>query len=1127
MSPNGGESLLTLSYQGSWWHLGVSLNTLSFASALQISGGVEGFSVKRKLKRTILTVGLMVCLAIHAGAQENKALFVGTVRAQSGSLLEGAVVILEAASSETSHIVETDVQGHYEAMGMEPGTYEITVPRSGFLAQVREGIELPAEIKLEVDFVLVAQAGSSGSGSSEGSTSTSTQQPAQRSTSHVDVIDQSQLVGLPLNGRSYTELATLEAGVSGSSGASGGGGSINISGGRGEWNSFLMDGTDINDADNQVPRSAAGGQLGSDAVLQVQVVSSNYGAQYGRAAGGVVNAITRSGSDEWHGTVFEFLRNSKLDARGVFDPMSEPPPFKRNQFGGILTGPVVKEKIFFMAGTEILRNRLSQTFTTFVPDNFVRQESVLLPGRNTPITVHPSVLPYLRFYPEAQIPVLDRQTGQPTGVAENRTEGRQPTDEYFFVGRIDHRVGDRDAWFSRYTFDDASRVSVGTQPRFKTLTQSRQQYLTLTETHFFSPALINTVRLGYTRPVANLEITYQVEVPRSLFFFPQAHQMGTTNVTGLSVFGPVGELPSGKVMNSYQFSDELIYSHRGHTWYFGGLVERFQWNVFNHQRLAGRWAFSSLENFLLGGPTGTTLEVALPGSSTDRAYRQSLLGFHIQDDYRIRPGLTLNLGLRYEFTTMIHDTRSRTAHLADEFLDTAPQQGPLMSRNPSLRNFAPRLGVSWSPGTSNKTVLRAGFGIYHDQIIEYSVDNTRNTSPFFQMAFQTNVDARPYFPDAVAAGRNFVANRLRIFEYHNPKTPTAYRYNFSLQRELFSGLNLQVAYVGARGNHLLRSFEANLQPFPIRQQDGSLYFPPDPDWVKPDGSIYSPSDPKAPKTPPDNSMNPAFGSIQKTLTDAQSFFNSFYISINRSSWHGLSLGGNYTFSKSVDDSSSVGDGMEGYGLERTTNRAVSSFHNPHRFSMNSFYNLPWGASRPWLQSGWLSAILGNWRIGGILSIRAGGSASVNDGLPTPGFLYVPDRPNLLPGRSNNPIEGVSSGCAGIPAGSQLGGVDLYFDPCAFGVPAPGTHGNLGPRTLRGPGLINMDMSFQKQFALDSKRSLQFRAEFFNIANHPSFSSPSDPQIFRDTTGRINPSASKLRSMSNEPRQIQFALRLSF
>jgi hypothetical protein len=330
------------------------------------------------------------------------------------------------------------------------------------------------------------------------------------------------------------------------------------------------------------------------------------------------------------------------------------------------------------------------------------------------------------------------------------------------------------------------------------------------------------------------------------------------------------------------------------------------------------------------------------------------------------------------------------------------------------------------------------------------------------------------------------------------------RYNLTLQQALPGGWNAQVTYVGARGNHLYRGYEANLYSQPVIREDGSLFFPPD-----------------------SGPINPAFGAVAITSSDGQSFYNALQISAGQTAGRAFSLQGSYSFSKSVDDASNSNTGFDAgvarqYPLRRTLERGLSDFDLRHRITMNYLYNLPLGAGQPWLKSGVLSEILGGWRIGGILSFRSGTPFHPLVTARAPGFLFTANRPNLSPGASNNPVAGVSRGCGGVPEGSQLGTPERYFDPCVFTVPTPGTLGSTGRNTIIGPGVFSMDLSLQKDFVLGGERVLQFRTEFFNLPNHPNFASPpASSRVLSPAAGRLVPPT------ITTARQIQFALRFSF
>jgi len=937
-----------------------------------------------------------------------------------------------------------------------------------------------------------------------------------------NLIDESQLTGLPLNGRSYTQLVTLDAGVSDSSSATSargtGGGNLSFSGARAASNNFLLDGTNIMDSQNRTPRSAAGVQLGSDAVLQVQVFSSSYGAEYGRNNGGVTNSISRSGSNEFHGTFFEYFRNSKLDAPNYFDRdrerpgfRTDPPPFKRNQFGFTLTGPLRRDRTYFMGSFEAMRDRQNDSKI----DNFVNAEARAgiitdrFGNEIRRVAVSDRVQPYLDLMP------LPNSTRLDGGLSENSSPQFLPTNENFMTVRIDHQLSERDSLFARYTFDDASTHQAGDTYAFARRIESRQQYLTLVGSHIFSPSLLATSRLGYTRPTDAQDSVSSIQIPRSLFFVPEAPHFGNIAIPGASSFGPVSFMPSGNVTNSFQFSGDVIAQRERHGLKFGVEIHRYRWDIFSSSSQGAEWAFNSLDSFLQGGPEGTSLTVALPGSTNKKAFRQTLVGMYARDEYQIRPNLQLSAGLRYEFTTLLHDRYGRDSFLVDPLRSTEVSVGPVLKSNPSLRNVSPRLGLTWSPGASGNTSVNAGFGIYYDHLMAYPFDILKSGLPFYRIALRPNFDSSRTFPDAVRAATEVgVPLQAQNLDYQGIDSPAMLRYSLIIQQRLTAGSNVQLGYVGARGNHLLRNYEANLFPVPIVRDDGSLFFPPN--------------------TGP---VNPAFqGGINLMTSDAQSFYNALLISADARAGSALSLRGTYTFSKSVDDASSFnfrGGGQ--YGLLRKNDRGLSDFDIRHRITANFFYTLPAVAARSGSVAGILSQIVGSWRVGGILNFRTGIPATPQVNVRRAGYLFSATRPNLLPGQSNNPNAGASIGCndpvSGAPfvqAGREVGDPNFWFDPCVFSVPEPGTLGTLGRNTLVGPSLFNVDVSLQREFSLGNSRRLQFRAEFFNLTNHPNFRTPSAGAIVLFTgLGRFNSTATRYTGTATLSRQTQFALRFSF
>ncbi|OGQ58287.1 MAG: hypothetical protein A3J24_10095 [Deltaproteobacteria bacterium RIFCSPLOWO2_02_FULL_53_8] len=984
---------------------------------------------------------------------------------------------------------------------------------------------------------LLAQQGGGESGSSQqGRNNQATTNPEGLSSGRaVSRIDESQLVGLPLNGRSYNQLATLEAGVSDTSSQSSSrglsSGSLNVSGGRGTSNVFLLDGTNVMGMSNQGPRSAAGTQLSSDSVLQVLVFGTNYSAEYGRGSGGQLNSITRSGTPEFHGTLFEYLRNSKLDTRNFFDG-AKPPPFKRNQFGFTVTGPIQKEQTFFMFGFEALRDRLTETDISTFPDEDAREGRITDEQGNLlrTVAVNPKVVRYLALFPDPALKF--ERLGN--GVAEFRNPLFTPSDDTFAVLRVDHQFSLRDSMFVRYNFDDASSISGRGSYLFQGKSFSRQQYLTAMETHFFSASAINSFRFGYTRPSDQSVNFPQIQVPRELFFVPGAPDFGQLNIPRVTGFGNMGG-PAANKFSSYQFSDSVVLQRGTHTIKFGTQIHRYHTDSVGTNFQTGVWSFNSLESFLRA-PDGTedkttTLTVTLPGSDNSERWRQTLLGFYMDDSYKIRPNLQLDLGVRYEFSTVIHDVDGKSVFVADPLRDTGVKVGPYLDHNPSLRNLSPRLGISWSPGTSGNTVIRAGFGIYYDHLLSYTMNAKKNTAPFARKTLRTNFDHRPYFPDAIAAAEG-TPLQVQVLDYQNLTTPMVLRYDLAVQQSLPGGWSSTFSYVGSRGNNLFRTYEFAQFPFPEIRSDGALFFPPQCNQIPPTLSNTSASE--AEQLAKDRAVcradagpvNPAFaGGLDYTTSDGQSFYNSFRIAANKRLSSGTSLQVSYTLSKSVDDAE--GEGAQ-YPHFRSVDRALSDFDTRHQVSFNYFYTLPFGRRQHWLNSGIFSNIFGEWRIGGITRYRTGTPFSPGMNVRRTAYLFETTRPNLRSEQSNQPaVEGVTAGCGTIKAGEELGTPRRYFDPCIYAFPDFGTLGNAGRNTITGPSVFGTDLSLQRDFGLGGDRRLQFRMEVFNPLNHTAFRGPGGSAIFSGAPGRINPSVGRITGTSTTSRQVQFALRLSF
>ncbi len=779
-----------------------------------------------------------------------------------------------------------------------------------------------------------------------------------------------------------------------------------------------------------------------------------------------------------------------------------------------------------MGSFEGMRDRLSTTDVIFFPDADARNGTIRTTDeqgnpKTILVDVHEQVRKYLDLYPLPNDILLGG------GIGRHFASQFLPSDENFFAVRVGHQVSERDSLFVRYSFDDASSRGAGDSFLFQTTQESRQQYATLTGSHVFSPSFLTAYRLGYTRPANQVATLSFIDVPDEDFFVPGAPQFGQIIIPGVTSFGPAATYPLNHKMNTYQLSNDYLVSKGNQSWKMGFDINNQRIDVFSGWFKGAAWSFNNLENFLQAGPRGTNLTVALPGSDNRRSLRQTLYALYVQNEYQASPNLQLSLGLRFEYASMIKDRYGKLVYLEDPVTDPTVQVGEYVQENPS-GTFSPRFGLTWSPRDAGSTVISTGSGIYYDQVLAYIQSQRKSSAPFHNISINPNFDATTTFPSAVAAGTG-VAPAVQIFDYQHTSTPTVYRYHLSLQQELGRDWRVRAAYVGMRGNHLFRRFETNQFPSPVELADGSLCFPPDAATVPAEFVARNPDCLPASSVRA-GPINPSHAAISIIPTDAQSFYNSLQLSGGLTFGSGGSLQASYAFSKSVDDNSTGVVGNVGqFALRRTLDRGLSNYDIRHRFSANYFYSLPFGGGGQWLKSGWMSKVVGDWRLGGIVSYRTGIPYTAGVRIAYPGYLFTPQRPNLVPGGSTNPIGGASSGCGQIEVGRQVETPSFSFDPCMFSAPLPGTLGNVGRNTLIAPSVFNMDVSITRDFLLDSKRRLQFRADIFNLPNHPNFNSASGNSaiVFSGASGNRNSTAGRITQTATTSRQIQFSLRLSF
>jgi hypothetical protein len=1087
-------------------------------------------------------VVLVSVLFTARGMAQTTATISGSVRDSTGALIPGASVTAKNVETGITRTTSTDEQGRYQLLNLSVGGYEIEVSLSGFQTAVRSGIVLAVGEQTVVNFTLQV-------GRVSEKVEVTEQAPLVDTTTSAvgGVVETSQIVNLPLNGRSFDELAQLQPGVTVAKFA--GAGSIqsgyttkiSIRGARPEQNSFLLDGTDVMGPTNQIPGSVGGQSFGVDAVREFRVETTTYSAQYGRAAGGVINVVTKSGTNELHGTAFEFLRNDNLDAATWDDNRAghDKPEFKRNQFGFSLGGPVATDRTFFFGSYEGRRDRQGRTATSLVPTAAIRTTAI------------PAVRPFVdAFWPLPNGPVVDASKG----IAEYNYTASSSADEDYFTVRMDHRFSNKDSIFSRYTFDDGRNRTPATTGVFWTRDKSRNQFVTLETTHIFSPALLNSLRGGFNRSftagfpfLVGVDESTLSKLPNLMPGRPVLVSGGSLNPGDIDSVGN-DNLPRVWSWNLGEVSDDVTYARGLHSLKFGALFKQMLYIQQQSNASGGTYDFGSLAEFLAGTPSAfrARQNTAVNGNGFTYQY----LGWYIQDDWRVIPRLTLNLGLRHEFYTgpsERHGLSCNLDHLSDPNLRCGGQVFPTSI---TTKDFGPRAGFAWDVFGNAQTSLRGGFGIFYDAI-----------SPLWWQG--PAVGSYPPFGDAQidgtsAAGVAALAsapfpNSFRLVGQGASQTsylaaarftgaPSTMQYNLTIQQQISSDSTIMLGYVGSLGRHLWLRANENTRP-PTILSDGRKCFNYNTDQrgrATPIIPGHLGSNPSCPDGPLER-KNPLYGDVRVVRTEANSTYNGFVAAFQKRFGRGLQFQTSYTLSKSMDTGSTITNatnsgGSGGTGLldpeDWVRDRSLSDFDTRHIFSQNFTWELPVGPGKA-LGSGLTGVaaqVLGGWEISGIFKAASGSPITINSssaGWSETGNTNRLERPDLVPGANNNPVHGVSRGCAGFPAGTKLGTPDLWFDPCAFTVSPLGFFGNLGRNTVIGPDRVTLDYSLVKNTAIpriSEQFRVQFRAEFFNIANHPNFGLPSLRLV--DNRGNYDLRAGVITTtaIGTTARQIQFGFK---
>jgi len=1095
-----------------------------------------------------------ICFSASASAQVAGGNLSGTITDPSGKLVPKALVAIQNVATGITTTVTTNSDGYYTAANLLPGDYQITISAKGFATEVRKGISLTVGAQQVIDLTL--QVGSAAHTVVE----VTTEAPAvQLASSDISaVVNATTVRELPLNGRSWTDLAALQPGVDtiqtqptfavgADRGNRGFGQQLTISGARPQQNNYRLDGVSLNDYANGSPGSVLGGNLGVDAIQEFSVLTSNYSAEYGKTSGGVVNAITRSGTNSFHGSAYEFLRNSKLDARNFFeDPTAPKAPFKRNQFGGAVGGPIIKNRTFFFADFEAIRQSKGIAVVDTVPSNAARAGLLC----SNPAGADPSnpcttnQLPALSttdangvdLKAKAYFPLFPVPNGAAIGngdLALFTFAGQQVVNENFVTTRVDHKFSDKDSLYGTYLFDRTPYSAPDGMNNVKLGSLSSRQFLAAEETHSFTPTFVNAVRFGFNHEAVNNNQSTgainAVATDGSLGSFA-GRNAAQVQIGGATLLpGGVGGLPTYLYRwNSFQVYDDAFLNRGKHTIKFGVAVERMLMQATALTDPSGIWQFADVPSFMTNQPS--RFQGGIVSTLSPRDVRQTLFGVYLQDDWRWFPNLTLNLGLRYEMATVPTEIHGKLANLRN-LTDANPHLGdPFFVNNPTTKNFEPRIGFAWDPFRNGKMAVRGGAGLFDVLPLPYQfILLVTQAAPFFEYTSIKNPGAGTFFDGVLPP---FPANKLRqTYTDPSPKRNYVAQWNLNVQYQLTPSVAAMVAYVGSRGIH---------QPFRVDDADTAL------PTLTSAGYVW---DPNASR------LNDNYGSIRGMFYQGRSYFNALELQLAKRMSHGFQLQGTFTWGKSIDTSSATVAG-DAFGnsisslnwFDMRLDRGLSDFNVGRTLVVNGTWDIPTAKSF----SGPARWIAGGWELGLILTISDGvpftptwgtgddpAETQNNDDWAFPNRLGGPGCKTLTnPGNPNNYIK---TQCFAVPTAPDMAFWTAHCDPAppTFGGPLPpgdlrcfNLRGNAGRNILIGPGITNLDFSVFKNNRIkriSENFNVQFRAEIFNILNHPNFAPPTVPDnsdIFL-SKGSLSGSAGLLSRTTIPERQIQFAIKFIF
>jgi hypothetical protein len=1076
---------------------------------------------------TIL-LALLIAFPVNSRAQVVGGTISGTISDSTGAAIPNAAVLVHNDETGNERHLQTGPDGRYAAPSIPVGTYTVTADADGFSQQRRTGVALSVGQSQLVNFALpltgVAQTVTVKDNPPV--VNLSTQQTA-------GLIDARQIKELPLNGRSYDQLITLNPATvnytaqrSGSIGTSNSsvGNMFAVSGRRPQDNLYLLNGVEYTGASliNVTPGGTSGQLLGVEAVREFNVITDTYSASYGKRQGAQVSIVTASGTNTLHGSAYEFLRNSFFDARNYFDP-ARIPEFQRNNFGASLGGPIKpsllgKDKFFLFANYEAYRQNLGISDVTFVPDANARNGLVpnATTGVLTPVTLGSGVAGLLNLWPTQNGPELLTSAGLPTGIAEAFSSPTQHIREDFGTIRFDSNLTPNDLLFAVYTIDDSIAHTPTQDPYSLVAENLREQVASVQEQHVFSPRLLNTARSGFSRAsfyfLGSVPDNIQAVTPTFLTGKPTGAVViaGSTASNGASTITTAGAnvgSNNGTTRNIFTFDDHIYYSRGRQQIEAGGWLQLLESNDNLAQDQYGQASFASLTTFL----QGTIKTFTYVPSTTELGWRSTFVDGYLEDTIKILPNLELRAGLRTESTDGWNASHGRAGVYGftpggtgqSAVINTTPTTGSSsLTTNRAKFLPEPRLGLSYDPSNTGKTVLRASFGLHHALLdtLDYRLDQS---APFNTIYSTSGSVANP------TSGASSVSPST---VQPDIQTPAALAWTLRIEQQIAPQTSLTIGYVGSHGYHQILSEDLN-EPASVVQPGNVIYYPT---TTKP---------------------NPALANTTSWVSQGSSSYNALEVDLKRSLANGLTFRANYTYARNLDDGSAWNT-----SVSANTPAFVEYPNNPaldwgpaatdirNLASINASYDLPFGRNHLLLADAkpFANAAVSGWTLSAIATLESGFPFSPQLGYnPTgSGDSRNPVRPNVNPAFTGSLYT----------TGSTAQRVAQYFNPAAFSAPAYGTVGNLSRDTLTGPGYNDLDLSLAKSTQVTKRVRAQFRAEFFNVLNHTNLLTPSETVFSSGPTQgtaanqtaavTVSPTAGVITSAATT-RQIQLGLKLLF